>query len=193
MLTHTQLDLPLKLLLVNQEYQFSNQKLMTLSGYNLGKYISKLKIGGNMWKSDDSGIYDFPNRMTVHFIMLRTPMKNRIGHNLNNTHFVSMNWRGWVDRSQTQLANLRTSSRHNTIFGLCKGFGYVCLLLTSSRDQVVIKKHTPSSSFNSSWAMNNILGMIVLKSVKLIYHGLLPTFMLNYLGITCRNWNRWKR
>lgn len=40
--------------------------------------------------------------------------------------------------------------------------------------------------------MNNILGMIVLKSVKLIYHGLLPTFMLNCLGITCRNWNRWK-
>lgn len=36
----------------------------------------------------------------------------------------------------------RTSNRHNTIFGFCKGFGYVCLLLTLSRDQVVIKKHT---------------------------------------------------
>lgn len=94
MLTHIQLDLPLKLLLVDQEYHFANQKLMTLSGYNLGKYISKLKISGNMWKSDDSGIYDFLNRMTVHFIMLRTLMKNRIGHNLNDTHFVSMNWRG---------------------------------------------------------------------------------------------------
>jgi hypothetical protein len=42
----------------------------------------------------------------VHFIMLHTLVKNMIGHNLNDTYFVSMNWRGCAERSQTQLANL---------------------------------------------------------------------------------------
>lgn len=63
-----------KLMLVDQEASIC-QKLMALSGHSLGKYVNKLKISGNMQKSDNPSIHSFPNRMAVHFNMLCTLIK----------------------------------------------------------------------------------------------------------------------
>jgi len=48
-----------------------------------------------------------------------------------------------------------------------------------------------TNNFNNQWA-RNILGMIIFKSAKLVYHDLPPTFKLSCLRITCRNCNRWQ-
>ena len=63
--------------------------MMALSGRSLGKYVCKLKINGNMQRSDDPSIHDFLNRMIVHFNMLRMLLKIVIRMTL-----VLFPWRG---------------------------------------------------------------------------------------------------
>jgi hypothetical protein len=77
--------------------------MMALSGHSLGKYVCKLKISGNMQRSDDSSIHDFLNRMIVHFNMLRMLLKNKIGCNPNDTRVVSMK-RSGVELREAKLS-----------------------------------------------------------------------------------------
>jgi len=76
---------------------------MTLSGHSLSKDVNNMKISGNMRKSDDLGIHGFPNRMAVHLNMLRTLMKNKIGHNLNGISVVCMK-RSGVELGEAKLS-----------------------------------------------------------------------------------------
>lgn len=43
-----------------------------------------------MLKKNNFSIYDFPNKMTIHFNMFNTLMENRICSNLNNIRVVDI-------------------------------------------------------------------------------------------------------
>jgi len=99
-----------KLMLVDQEASIC-QKLMALSGHSLGKYVSKLKISGNMQNSDNPSIHSFPNRMAVHFNMLCSLIKKGMV-------IVLSPWRGvglsWEKSSSTSKPRSQTVSEQAT-------------------------------------------------------------------------------
>ena len=91
-----------------------------------------------------------PNRMIVHLNVFGTLMKGGIGSNLNDTSFVSMERSRLglntinLSKETTKLENLRTSSKHCTVFGFSRRVGDAILFLTLLRYQRVTKKHAPT-------------------------------------------------
>ena len=129
---------------------------MVFTSHGLGKHISNLKISGDMWKRNNMEIHSLPNRMTIHFDMFSTLMKNMIDDNLDSTHVVSMekSRRGLRKsnfcKEATKPNYLRASSGHDPIFRLRWGFGHTILFLALPRDQRVTKKHTPTGDGTTS-------------------------------------------
>ena len=70
------LTLPLKLMRVVKEHQFVIEKLMPKTRNNLGKYMCKLKLQGNVGKRDNTIIKSLTNGMTIHFNMFGAFMED---------------------------------------------------------------------------------------------------------------------
>jgi len=73
-----------------KEHQFVNKKLVSRTGNNLGKYIGKLKLQGNVGKRDNTSIKSLTNGMTIHFNMFSAIMEDGIGCNLNGISIINI-------------------------------------------------------------------------------------------------------
>ena len=122
-----------------------------------------------MRKGNDTSVQYFPNRMTVHLNVFGTLMKDGIGSNLNGTSVVSMERSRLglnttnLSKEITKLENLRTRSRHCTVFRFSRRFGDAILFLTLPRYQRVTKKHAP-----------NLLQIIAYQGILLNLHHCKP-------------------
>lgn len=79
MITYSLIDtLPLKLMLLIKKHQFSSEKLMMKTRNFLGKYINKLKLGGDTKKRDIMILKGLPNRTTTHLNIVGAFVKTRL-------------------------------------------------------------------------------------------------------------------
>lgn len=137
-------------MLVDREASICPQGTDALSCHSLGEDVSDLKIRRNMRKRDNTIVYGFSNRMTVHFNMLSTLMVNKISSNLNDTSIISKKRSRLrlrkikLSEKPTKLDNLRTSNRHGPIFRFSRRFRNASLFLTFPKDQRITKEHAPT-------------------------------------------------